>query len=325
MFSIFNTASAENVFITSADSSYGFYAAMGMHESGRFQKIICGVKDREDPFAKKLQQMGCELRDWNLDDKRSLENSLKDAKTILLLISMREQAKQDMQNTLEACKANNNIRNAVLWSKVGVDHAEKEKHFQQLKEIEEMVKRSGIQNVCVCRIGFAQQMLFLLSRYIQDRGILPLPTERGKFAPVSLRDCGHATADILASSNDMSGHKHKTYRFTGNQLLNGRKLVEHANRVLQAEIEYEDIKLEDFRNLLKENHELNEFQVECIIEMMELIKEGKYNIRSQDLDKILGRQPMDIEKFFRDNADSFRPNGSRFQRLAIAEHNVKVC
>ena len=87
-------------------------------------------------------------------------------------------------------------------------------------------------------------------------------------------------------------------------------MVEHANRVLQAEIEYKDIDLEEFRNLLKENQDINEFVIECIVEMMELVKNGKYNVRTNDLNKIMGRQPMDIERFFRDNADSFKPNGS---------------
>jgi uncharacterized protein YbjT (DUF2867 family) len=314
---------AENVFVSCADNKLGFYAAMAMQESRKFQKVIAGVQDREDQFSKKLEQMGCELREWNLDDKRSLEKALNGMKNILLLPTHREQIKQDTENILEAVRSNN-IQNAVFWSKVGVDHAtEEEKHFQQLKEVEDMVKRSGIQNIVVTRIGFTQQMLFLLSRYIQDRGILPLPTGRGKFAPVSLRDCGHATAEILCS--DMNQHKHQTYQFTGTQLLTGRKLVEHANRVLQAEIEYEDISLDEFRNLLKENKEVNEKEVECIVEMMKLVKEGKYNTRTNDLNKIMGREPMDIERFFRDNASSFRPSGTRYQRLALIEHDTKYC
>jgi len=319
MFGLFS--SRQNVFVCNADTLLGYYAAISLCESKEFNKVICGVCDREDEWSKKLEKEGCELREWNLDDRRSIEQALQGLQHVLLLAPLDEKIIQQTRNILEACRSVD-VKHMVYWSLLGVDqaHGGEYKRLRQFKEVEDMVKQCGIHNVCVARIGFAQQKLFMLSHVIQDRGILPLPTARGKFAPVNLRDCGYATAKMLCKAESQNHHKHQTYCFTGAHLMTGRKLVEHANRVLQAEIEFQDIELEEFGKFLREQGELNEFEIETILECMCLIRENKLAMRTEDLKKLLEREPTDIETFFKNNADSFRPGGGRLRRLSFKDH-----
>ncbi|KAI9137236.1 hypothetical protein BKA69DRAFT_1099035 [Paraphysoderma sedebokerense] len=319
MFSLFS--SRQDVFVCNADTLLGYYAAISLCESKEFNKIICGVCDKEDEWAKKLEKEGCELREWNLDDRRSIEMAMHGMKHVLLLAPHNEKIMQQTCNMLEACRSVD-VKHMVYWSLLGVDlaHGEEYKRLKEWKKVEDMVKQCGIHNLCIARIGFAQQKLFMLSHIIQDRGILPLPTGRGKWAPVNLRDCGLATAKIFCKAESQTHHKHQIYNFTGVHLMTGRKLVEHANRVLQSEIEFHDIHMEEFKKILMEMEEMNEFEIESILECMCLIRENKLAIRTEDLKKLLDREPTDIETFFKHNADSFRPGGGRLRRLAIKDH-----
>ncbi|KAI9136654.1 hypothetical protein BKA69DRAFT_113283 [Paraphysoderma sedebokerense] len=165
--------------------------------------------------------------------------------------------------------------------------------------------------ISVCR-------LFYLSRWIQDQGILPMATGRGKTAIVNLHDCGIATANILASS--MEEHKNQMYTFTGPELMTGMKLVEHANRVLHSDIEFRDISIEEFKKMMKEIGEVSDAQIDFAAECCMLMRDNKWAIKTDHLMRCLeGRKPTDIETFFRNNADSFRPRGGMIRRLAFKD------
>lgn len=324
MLSYFLSASREEAFVCNADNYIGYYAAVGLQESRQFQRVVAGVCSRDDEYSRDLQKRGIELREWNLNDRHSVEQALKGISNIVITIEPSNEVKQHTETIIEACKSAQ-VRSVVFWSTIGLEHANEEqyKHLHQLAEIEEMIKRGGFQNMCITRIGFPQQLMFLLSHRIQDRGQLPLPTARGKFAPVSLKDCAMATAKLLSNAGESGGGNKHCYQFTGKRLVTGQKLVEHANRVLEAEIDYQDVNMDEFRQILKqEAEELNEFALECIVEKMQLIKENKLAVRTDDLEKIMGRKPMDLETFFRENARDFKPSGGQIRRLCI--HDTAV-
>ncbi|KAI9136648.1 hypothetical protein BKA69DRAFT_1102931 [Paraphysoderma sedebokerense] len=278
-------------------------------------------------MAKELERAGCELRQWNLDDRASIERAMQGMDHVVFIPNENEMFKKQSMNTIEAMKSAQ-IKHMIMWSLLALEHAEGEnfKFLTEMREVEEMVKRSGIHNVCVCRIGFGQQMLFFFSRMIQDRGILPMPTARGRFAPVNLRDCGLATANILSGRmGSMEQHRHQIYNFTGMELMTAMKMVEHANRVLQAEIEFKDVNFDEFRKILAETGELNETNIECAVETCMLMRDNKWSIKTDDLKKMMeGREPTSIETFFKNNADSFRPGGGRIRRLSLRDQITRA-
>ncbi|KAL7746721.1 hypothetical protein RI367_007883 [Sorochytrium milnesiophthora] len=113
--------------------------------------------------------------------------------------------------------------------------------------------------------------------------------------------------------------------FTGSQLIDGEELAERASRGLGSgsELRFEPVSIEEMRQILESesSDDLNSFQIEMMLQGMELIEKDKLDIRSHDLQKVLkGREPTTVEKWFEENAAQFKPRGGRIARLILQDY-----
>jgi len=212
-------------------------------------------------------------------------------------------------------------------------------------QLEQCFKRTKIPHTCLVKVGLLMQTFLWYAPQVQDTGTLPLATGDGKFAPVSVRDVSRFMACLLSgkkrrgsgagqpdrpggdwkawftldgwvASNDAaplplaSEHHGKAYCLTGCEQVNGKQLVERANKAIGANIKHKDVGLDEARRLLEQHKEVHKAEMELLLEQYCLIQHGVYAHATRDFETITGRKPMTIEEFFADHASDFKPGRS---------------
>ncbi|KAI8332098.1 hypothetical protein BC941DRAFT_403012 [Chlamydoabsidia padenii] len=161
-------------------------------------------------------------------------------------------------------------------------------------------------------------------------------------AMVKLSDENQGSTQGLTSALGnllFGGHqKQEVYRFTPRQWLNMEDLTQQISQGLQMEnIKYEKTDSHQLKAMLQElrndqrfkqrpgQHQstsgghrqdtpftfplgryLNDSYIETLIEVWDLVNEGKFDKTTDDLKQILGREPMDVQSFFKNNRQRFQ-------------------
>ncbi|KAL7752041.1 hypothetical protein RI367_002570 [Sorochytrium milnesiophthora] len=316
-----------SVFITCADSMPGFYCTRSCLASRKFEKVVVGVSDKSSELAKTLEKEGAIIKEWDLNNTNSIRHCLRDIEILCLVPEPRFDMVQKMKNVLEVAKNEDDLERIVMWSCVAASaHEERrEDHKNVIRvyhELEQLMKKTTVEEWVICRIGVPMQVLFSVSEVIQNRGVIPLAIGNGKFAPVNIKDCGYATASLLANHKDVltKEFNKQTLTFTGPHLVTGQQIADKANRALQTSLTFEDLSIEEMRALLEKEDELSSFEIEDILILMELIKKGKLDFTTDVLQTLLKKEPMTVEKFFQDNQNAFKPRGGRIANMVVLDY-----
>lgn len=247
------------------------------------------------------------------------------------------------RNILEAAEASGQVKRCLLWSLLGAGlisgggkpaggsqqhgehhkpgHGDYKRIFQCYQEIEQSVRNSKISHEVIFRNGFCDQLFFSLSNVMQNRGLLPLTSKDGKFAPVNGKDIGYASAMLLASPQTFEKWHRQTLQLTGPSSYSGPKLTDLINKTLNTRIEFHEVSMEQMREILVKSAGDMMDPTECRIMLgwMELLHEHKLDVVTPELQDILGREPSEVEEFFEENPDAFRPHRSQAQKYALAD------
>jgi len=295
------------VLITSCDSHPGYRCAQWMlKKREHFDRIVCGASDKNNKFMRDLKEMGAELVEYDPNDRDRLQKIFERVDYVHVIPPMRQERVEAARAMLEACG-----KAGVCASFSSVLNCDKARshHMKQLCEIEEAGKRAGIKRLCIVRNGFMLETFFGYSEQLQQ-GKLPLPTKNGRFAPVSYDDICQAALNAMLKhmeeSDDRRGQV-ETLEFTGNHLMAGQEIARKASEALDTRVELEDISMDRARELLSRNKDMGRNEVELVIEMFEMIREGHFERMTDDLKKLLREEPTSVEQFFQKNAHEFKP------------------
>ncbi|KAJ3371825.1 hypothetical protein GGF31_002483 [Allomyces arbusculus] len=206
------------------------------------------------------------------------------------------------------------------------------------EEMEKMV-RSRCKQATICRMGMPMQSMFALSDVMQNRGMMPLNFGDGECALVNLKDacCGMAmlACDMcmmmppgdgngkmpatMPARTMMQMHHGQLYTFTGMQLITAPKLAQAASMALDAPMPYRAVDDHEMRRILDASSGMGIFEIDMFMACARMIRMGKMAMRSPDLERIIKRAPMTVEKFFAENKNMFKPRGGRVVCAALMD------
>lgn len=306
-----------------------------------------------------LERHGAEIVQINPDDINQMTAIFRGCECVVLEPIPENNRVHTTKRTMEAIK-NANVRNVLLLSCAATESNDKWKHLGEFAEIERDFKHANFNWHCVLRTEFSQNWFHAWSYTVEDKGQFPLSTGRDrKFAPIRVDDVCYAIKEILRGDEtcsllggnfkSVSGpnqHNRQTYTLTGPESLNGPRMVEELNRVIQgARVNYVDVDRNQMEQILRalrdekrqqrvprqqqplqqqratrqQNDEDDEdprdqfdgqpteTQIQTTLDYFEYVKAGKADRTTDDLRKITGREGQRLEAFFRDNAAEFRP------------------
>lgn len=187
--------------------------------------------------------------------------------------------------------AERNIEHVVFLSLLGVNPAMP--HYQ----VEQDLKASGL-SYTFLRAGFFMQNLTQAYRAdIQQRDEIALPAGQGRTSFIDTRDL--AAVGRLGLLNP-AAHRQAAYDLTGAQALNYDEVAAILSQELGREIRYRDLSfLAYWRKLRQEGKPPAMARVMLLINAIAWL--GRAATRTQEVARLLGREPIDLATFVRDH------------------------
>jgi len=125
---------------------------------------------------------------------------------------------------------------------------------------------------------------------IEERKIIFSPAGEGKTAFISAVDIGQAAAEVLINE----GHEEKTYTLLGDRLLSYYEIAALLSEIIGEKIIYPNPDENTYRSVLKESG-APDFIADYMIPVYNLIRFGKVENVSNDLQNLIGRKPEELK------------------------------
>ena len=170
-----------------------------------------------------------------------------------------------------------------------------------MKEIEDHIKDSGVDYVFLRPNCYMQNFKDLFRDLIIEENQISVPVENEKSCFVDVRDVADVAVKALTDDN----LRNSTYILTGNQSLNMHVVAHLFSEALNKDIEFINITDEMFEKQLR-HAGWPEGSIQGTAELCSHVKSGKTAQKSEDIQKILDREPIKFEQFIKDFADNWK-------------------
>jgi uncharacterized protein YbjT (DUF2867 family) len=125
---------------------------------------------------------------------------------------------------------------------------------------------------------------------------------QGRHAPIAGEDIARVAVRILT---DPAGHQGKTYVPTGPASLSMTEQADVFSRVLGRPVEYVEIGVEDWRQILSGLDAMSPYLIEHLSRVAESHQRGEFDEVTDVVETIGGGPPQSLEAFIRQNQTVF--------------------
>jgi len=223
------------ILMVGATGRVGSQVVKQLREQGRPVRALC----RSESKAKSLKEAGVEIALGALADRQTIEAACRGVEAVISTMTSLNPSTLGAQYQPEAIEGEGHqnlvdaarqagIKQVIYLSAIGVEHPEAPRQFRVKRQVEEIVKSSGLPYTVLRPSGFMENLLPMIPA-IQRFPIMPLP---GKgTAPVTYI----AVEDIARVAVQSVGHPEAqgaTIEYGGPEDLNNRQCVQIAAQVL---------------------------------------------------------------------------------------------
>src|SRR6266571_2420197 len=166
---------------------------------------------------------------------------------------------------------------------------------------EQALAWSGLPVVTIRPTMFLESFFPLAGPTVRDRGRIELPFGRGKTSPVAAADVAQVVAAVLA---DPELHLGLIYELTGPQSQDIDGVAREFSDALNREVTYSDISPEEWEQKLKRQG-MPEHLTGHLLAMGELHRAGRYDRRTDGVQRVTGRPAMSVREFVSLYAEEF--------------------
>lgn len=193
------------------------------------------------------------------------------------------------------------IKKVVLLSGKGEIEAEK---------CEEIVKNSGLEWTIVRASWFNQN--FSESFFLEPilAGHVALPKNEAKVPYVDANDI----ADVVVEALLKEEHNGKTYELTGPRTLTFSDVVKEISTATEKDIQFTSISMEEYNAMMKE-FQLPDSYLWLINYLFEEVLVESNSVITNDIEKVLGRKPIDFSRYANNVAQSGVWDGIEVEQL----------
>ena len=165
---------------------------------------------------------------------------------------------------------------------------------------EEVIAASGLAHT-VLRNGWYSENLFMnLPRALKTGQWVGSEAQgRASYAP------RQAYAEALAAAMISAGTENRVFTLTGTELYSVADIVALANKVFGTSIAVIDITDEQLAEGMKQSG-LPDFLVPVLVSMSTNVRNGGLDIITDDMEKLTGKKPLDLESFLTLSKDALR-------------------
>ncbi|HVM89062.1 MAG TPA: SDR family oxidoreductase [Puia sp.] len=248
--------------------------------------ILARDENKAKPFADK----GITVRIGDFDNQESLDKAFKGISKILLIPTIVPYrlvqnksvvdiaVKNGVKHIVYAGISHKNINASVVQ---GLDD-----HFKT----EDYIRKSALTYTFLRNNLYMDVLPFYAGEKVFETGFY-LPAGNGKVPFALRREMGEAAANVLVQN----GHENKTYDIAGNTLYSFQDVADILSAVSGKKVTYTAAELSVFTQMLK-NTGVDDFIVLIVTGFNTDIKNGQFEIVTNDLEKLLGRRPVMLQQ-----------------------------
>jgi uncharacterized protein YbjT (DUF2867 family) len=168
-------------------------------------------------------------------------------------------------------------------------------------QTEEALGRLAIPAVILRPNAFMQNTLAQFAAGIRCSDSFRAPQGAGRVSVIDARDIAAVAARVLTRDSPLDG----CFELTGARALSNYDMAGVLSRVLGRDIRYIDSEPAEMRAALGAQG-LSAWLTDIVMELFDLSARGGAARISADVEKLLGRPPIDFETFAADHAAAFR-------------------
>lgn len=249
---------------------------------------------RNENKAVGLKEKGVNIRIADFNQIETLEKAFVGIEKLLLISTMEMNRFEQHKNVVDAAKKAG-VKH-IIYTGLAIQNIETSavkdlmiSHFQT----EDYIKDSGLDYTFVRNTMYADAIPLIVGEAVLEQGIF-LPGGDGK-VPYALRDeMGEGLANLLLQDN----HANKTYNFTGSHSSSYADIAHELSSITGRKVNYTDADEDQFQALLVK-FQMPEFLIYLTKGTVVDIKKHQYEIQSQDLEKLLGRETLDLKSLLK--------------------------
>lgn len=245
---------------------------------------------RDENKAKSFAQKGIEVRLGDFDDINSLERALSGITKILLIPTIVPHRLEQNKRVVDSA-VKNKVKH-ILYTGISFKNINEtataglEAHF----ETEDYIMASGLSYTFLRNNLYMEALPFYGGAKLYEQGFY-LPAGKGKVPFALRREMGEAAATVLLQE----GHENKIYEIAASELYTYDDVANALSKLVDKTITYTDADPETFKRILVENG-LDEFMISILTGFNVDIKNGHFETLTYDLEKLIGRKPIGLEK-----------------------------
>ncbi|WP_151719396.1 SDR family oxidoreductase [Gemmobacter serpentinus] len=277
------------ILIAGATGQLGKSVVAQMLRQGAKDRIAVLARDKEK--AKAYADQGIEVRVADFDKPETLPAAFAGMDRFLFISTMSQDRAAQQLRVVDAAAAAG-IRHVVYTGLAIRDIATSgvrdlmASHF----ETEARIRDSGMEWTFLRNTMYAEAIAQIAGPKALTDGIF-LPGGQGR-VPFALRhEMGEATANLLLQD----GHAGQTYTITGPASWGYDDVASALSRLTGTRLGYQDIPAAALANGMRAAG-LPDFLIWLTLGTLQDIKDGQYDIASDDLARLLGRAPADIDQ-----------------------------
>jgi uncharacterized protein YbjT (DUF2867 family) len=239
---------------------------------------------------------GVEIVTVDYNQPETLRTALKGVERVFLVGPPTAQLPALERKAMEVI-AQSDVRQVVKLSAMGG----REAIFpRQHAQSEDYILSSGVPYTFLRPNGFMQNIVNYNAPTINAQNAFYGSEGDGQVSQIDLRDV--AAVAVRALTED--GHVGKAYTLTGPQALTNREIAQILSDKLGREIRYINLPPAQLKDALL-SAGVPEWNANALLDLQRLYREGKAATVSQDVERILGRKPINFAQFSRDYKYAF--------------------
>ncbi len=275
------------ILVTGASGKTGFPIVSELASAGVPVRALVHTKAKKKMFENMKE---VELMEGDYSDTRSLEGALSGIHKAYLVSPPSPDMVKLQSNFVNMARLTG-LKHVIKLSALGTGENSPVGLLRDHAEIEDYIRKTGIAYTFL-HPHFFMENLLVNSESVTKNGVLYSPLGDARIAPIALQDIASVAARILIDG----GHLGTTYVLSGPESLTFSEIAAIWSKVIGKTIRYSTVSFDATRQEMAQSG-MPTWMAENMIRLMKTWAEGKGDIVSHYVERIIGRKPISIQEF----------------------------
>jgi uncharacterized protein YbjT (DUF2867 family) len=234
----------------------------------------------------------------------TLGAALQNVHNVYLVCSPIPELVQLESNVIDACVAAG-VKHVVLNSALGA--GDYDKSFPSWhRKVEDKLKGTRLSWTILRPNSFHQNVVAFFAPTIRTQGAFYSSMRDTKNSFLDVQDIAAVAAKSLAAGE----HAGKIYELNGPEAINYTELAKKVAKVAGREVRYVDIPMDAQKKAMLDQG-MPEWLTTALLDLQQYYLNGKGGETDGLLQKLLGRAPITMDEFLKENVAEFRPQAAK--------------